>query len=182
MAGQDARMESGTGSFFMRGGTWRLPEWVRLAIPALILSLTFPWFGCKSTDESAAGTSDPHLAGEVAKIHFAWTNWMQQPELQYDPITTNQAVSLCGRWLGSFDNEGERQSLDLVLNTNGTWASEAWPDMTNGHWALAGGIILLFEKPLSEAPQAASALTLHNHKLRLLLADSDSGYVELHRL
>ena len=175
-------MTRGARRLSSRNERWRFPERMRFPLPALTLALSCLWFGCKSIRQHGAGASDPHLAGEVAKIHFVWTNWLQKPKLYYDPISTNRAVRLCGRWLGSFDDAGERLILDLLLMTNGTWSSEAFrPEMTNGHWALAEGMILLFEQPLSETPQVASALVIQSRKLRMLVADSETGYLELHR-
>ena len=135
--------------------------------------------------QAADVDSDEILRSSAARIHITWTEVMQKPKLRYTKITKDTVKSLHGKWGGTYveDGEEEKMELSIVLKADGGWTSEEFrPDMKDCHWYLSDGMLLLFESKISDGADIddlASALTLNDGKLRLILAEAEGFFVEL---
>lgn len=144
---------------------------MKLLLIALLTSCFMPAF---------AADQEELLKSARAEVDGIWTNWMEMPKLTYDRITTNKLKSLYGQWAGSYaEADKTRVNVDFRLKVDGTWSSESWPDVDDGHWYLYEGLILLYEHPVSDEADCEFAVIMRRGKLRILSADAPRGYVEL---
>lgn len=152
-------------------------------IPSVIFAFLFASVSLKADEK------DSMLEEGVKLIHAMWTEVNGKPELRIDRIPEKDLEALIGTWKGAYIGRSAKPELIFELNKDGTWASKVvGPDLDaddiadsvqTGHWYWHGGMILLYDHPVSKDEGVNSALFKKDGTLRLLTVQMDQGFVEL---
>jgi len=134
-----------------------------------------------------ASGKETFLEETSARVHEMWEVWMEMPPLKNDRISEDDLTKFLGEWYGSGTSEGEEEELSIFIRfyEDGRWYAEsAMPEMPDARWYIHNDMVLLFNQPIDSRDQSFhffTAAVMKGGRFFLIIADDDSGLIELKR-